>query len=349
MLVTLCRRVLRVDRSLLRFCSVNAEHVVTNPSGSEGHPDDDFIVDQSFEIGRLRREEDKCLRIAILGLPNAGKSTLVNQLVGRQICAMSGKAHTTRSKTNVIYSEGDTQLIFMDTPGLVTTRDFKKFKLEPSFKSDIDKSLERADIVGVVQDAAHPFKRHKIDVRVIEALKRTRPGVTSILILNKVDRVKPKKELLKLVDLLTGENNWPNFSDIFMISALQNDGVDDLRAYLLDSAKSRDWDFSTNQITDAPTEKIVERTVKAKFMDALPDELPYTLNIQTEHLGVLPDNSMTAIVNVHCPSDRISKLVLGPGGSRVKKVSLAAEQELSNAFRTTVRLKIAVIFSEQKS
>ncbi|XP_015121790.1 GTPase Era, mitochondrial [Diachasma alloeum] len=348
MLVTLCRRVLSVERKLLRFYSVNLEHVVSNHSREGGlQQGEDYVVDQSFDVTRLRRDEDKSLRIAILGLPNAGKSTLVNALAGRQICAMSGKAHTTRSKTNVIYSEDDTQLIFIDTPGLVTNRDFNKFKLEPTFKSDIETSLERADVVGVVQDASHPFRRHKIDERVIEALKRTKPGVTSILILNKVDRVKPKKELLKLVDILTGEQNWPNFSDIFMISALKNDGVDDLRAYLLDSAKNRDWDFSPNQITDEPTEKIVERTVKAKFMDALPDELPYILKIKTEHLGVLPDDSMSAIVNINCPTDRISKLVMGPKGARVKHVALAAEQELSNAFRTAVRLKIAINFKDK--
>lgn len=142
---------------------------------------------------------------------------------------MSGKAHTTRQNTSVIYSEDNTQLIFIDTPGLVTNRDYKRFKLEPTFKSDIEKSLELADVVGVVQDAAHPHRAHRIDYRVIEALKRTKTGVTSILILNKVDRIKRKAELLKLVDLLTSENNWPNFSDVFMISALNNDGVDDLR------------------------------------------------------------------------------------------------------------------------
>ncbi|XP_011307404.1 GTPase Era, mitochondrial [Fopius arisanus] len=344
MLVT-CRRVLRVERSL-RFFSVNLEQVPNDKI--DGMQDDDYVVDQSFDVQRIRRDEDKSLRIAILGLPNAGKSTLVNQLAGRQICAMSGKAHTTRSKTNVIYSESNTQLIFMDTPGLVTNRDFKKFKLEPTFKSDITQSLELADVVGVVQDVSNPFKRHKIDERVIEALKCTRPGVFSILILNKIDRMRRKKELLKLVDILTGENNWPNFSDIFMISALKNDGVDDLRAYLMDSATNRDWDYRSNQITDESTEKIVERTVKAKFMDALPDELPYVLDIQTEHLGVLPDDSMSAVVNVDCPTDRIGKLVMGPKGSRVKQVALAAEQDLSNAFRTTVRLKIAINFKTKK-
>lgn len=142
---------------------------------------------------------------------------------------MSSKVHTTKKKIDAIYVEDDTQLIFVDTPGLVTNHDFKKFKLNPTFKSDIDKSLINCDIVGIVQDASHPFKSNKIDERIMVCLKQLPPNLRSILILNKIDKLKNKKKLLELVGVLTGEDNWPNFSDVFMVSALKDDGVIDIR------------------------------------------------------------------------------------------------------------------------
>lgn len=142
---------------------------------------------------------------------------------------MSSKVHTTRSKSDAIFVEDNTQLIFVDTPGLVTNRDLKKFKLSNTFKSDVDKSLQNANVVGVVQDAAHPFKSSIIDERIMDCLNKMNPDIRSILILNKIDKVKKKKRLLELVQVLTSKDNWPKFSDVFMISALKDDGVDDLR------------------------------------------------------------------------------------------------------------------------
>lgn len=117
----------------------------------------------------------------------------------------------------------------VDTPGLVTNRDYEKLKLEKSFATDPIKSVATADMVGVMQDASHSFKSGFIDRRILVILEQLKLGVPSILILNKVDKVKKKKKLLELVEVLTGEQGWPNFSDVFMVSALQSDGVDDLR------------------------------------------------------------------------------------------------------------------------
>lgn len=137
--------------------------------------------------------------------------------------------HTTQTKADAIYCEDDTQLIFIDTPGVVSTRISKRYKLAGSFRNDPKISLAAADIVGIVQEADNIFTRHKIDNNILELLtENVRNKITMILIFNKVDKLKKKEVLLQLVDTLV-KNNSLNFSDVFMVSALTGDGIDDLR------------------------------------------------------------------------------------------------------------------------
>ncbi|XP_008559415.1 GTPase Era, mitochondrial [Microplitis demolitor] len=345
MLFTLERTILRIKPRVFRFYSVNANNASNDMSNNSY---ENYIIDESWEPKAIRSDDAKTLRVSILGLPNVGKSTLINQLVGRPICAASSKIQTTRKNSDAIYMENNTQLIFVDTPGLVTNRDMKKYDLEKTFKTDVDKAVAKSDIVGVVQDASHKFKADVIDERIMVVLKNLRVGIPTLLILNKVDKVKKKRKLLELVETLTSDQNWPNFSDIFMVSALNSDGVNDLRTYLLDSAKPRDWDYESTAISNDSPEIIIERAVRAKFMDALPKELPYAISVQLEHYSVLEDDSISAAVAITCPSDRISKLVMGKRGVRVRNVATSVEQELCQTFRTTVRLKIAIKFSQSK-
>ncbi|KAH0560480.1 hypothetical protein KQX54_005121 [Cotesia glomerata] len=344
MLITLERTILRIKSRFLRFYSADVHNIKFN------HPQsyEDHVFDSSWEPPDIRRDDAKTLRISILGLPNVGKSTLINQLVGRPVCAASSKVQTTKKKSEAIYMNDNTQLIFIDTPGLVKSSDMKKYDLEKTFRTDVDKALATCDIVGVVQDVGNKVRADVIDPRVLVLLKNLKIGIPTLLILNKVDKIKKKKVLLNLVDVLTSDKNWPNFSDIFMVSALTSDGIDDLRSYLLDSAKSRDWDYESKKISSDSPESIIEQTVRAKFMDALPNELPYVITVQLEHYSVLKDDSISTVVAVLTPSDRISNLVMGKGGCRVRDVAKAVEQELSQVFSTTVRLKLAVKFSELK-
>lgn len=147
-----------------------------------------------------------------------------------QVCPASFKVHTTQTKADAIYCEDDTQLIFTDTPGVVSTKIYKRYKLADSFKQDPKVSLKAADIVGIVQEADNIYTRHKIDNNILELLtENVRNKITMILIFNKVDKLKKKEVLLQLVDILVKKNNFLNFSDIFMVSALTGDGIDDLR------------------------------------------------------------------------------------------------------------------------
>ncbi|XP_043273824.1 GTPase Era, mitochondrial [Venturia canescens] len=346
MLMCIGRRFFRSSSCLLRQFSIAPESTFA-PEYQNCNEHDDFI-DENKDFNRIRSEDCKSLNIAIIGLPNVGKSTLINRLTNRPVCATASRFHVTRAKSNAIYSEGKTQLVFIDTPGLVSAHEFKKFELENSFKDDVKAAMESADIVGVIQDVSNKYTRGLMHKKILGLMKMTRVGVPSILIMNKIDVMKKKRDLLALVKVLTSEKGWPNFSDVFMVSALTADGVEDLRNYFLDSAKPRDWEYGPEVVTDQPTEKIIERAVRAKFMDSLPNELPYRLKIEIEHLSTCEDGSLNCVVITRAESDRIAKIVLGKSGARVKMVARQAEEELSNAFRTTVRLKVAVHFSEEK-
>lgn len=132
-------------------------------------------------------------------------------------------------KAEAIYTEGDTQIVFMDTPGLVESKEIKTYKLSESFKDDPKTALIEADIIGIVQDVTNVYTRHKIDDFVLNYIKEKREDTQLLMILNKVDRLKKKMALLEVTRLLINKENYPKFDDIFMISALNGDGVDDLR------------------------------------------------------------------------------------------------------------------------
>ncbi|TGZ49214.1 Uncharacterized protein DBV15_05916 [Temnothorax longispinosus] len=238
---------------------------------------------------------------------------------------------------------GVPNLIFLDTPGMVSTKESKKFKLASSFKTDPKTSLQAADIVGIVQDAENVYTRHKIDTNILELLTDDiRSKIPIILVINKVDRLKKKEILLDLIHTLTKSKKSPDFYDIFMISALTGDGINDLRTYLLDTAKSRAWEYEGHVYSDNTCEDVIRQTVRAKLMDILPNEVPYRLQVKLEHFDPAPDDSIKALVSVTCPNKRIARLLTRGSNNRIGQTAVIAEEALRHAFRTSVRLKISV-------
>ncbi|XP_034942217.1 GTPase Era [Chelonus insularis] len=288
----------------------------------------------------------KTLKIAIFGLPNVGKSTLINRLVRRPVCATSSKVQTTEQKSSAILTENNIQLIFVDTPGIVTMKDVKKYELQPTFISDVKKSVKHIDCAALVQDASNSHAA-QINERVQLTLEQLEPTMKTILILNKVDKLKKKKELLNIITSIKNtKKTFPDFSDYFMISALKDDGIDDLREYFFNLAIPRKkWSYQENEICSDPPQVLIRRAVRAKLMDELPNEIPYDLKIEIEHFSNLPDDSILGVIAIKPPSDRIGRLVMGLKGKRIKKVVMDAEQELSVTFRKAVRIKIIIKFS----
>lgn len=146
-----------------------------------------------------------------------------------KICPTSSKVHTTIHKAEAIHTEGNTQIIFMDTPGLVMAKEIKTYKLLKTFDEDIKNAITNADVIGIIQDVTNVYTRYKLEDFVLNYIKNKVKDIPLLMIFNKVDKLKKKNILLDLTRMLTNNSNYPKFDDIFMISALNEDGVDDLR------------------------------------------------------------------------------------------------------------------------
>ncbi|XP_046745005.1 GTPase Era, mitochondrial [Diprion similis] len=333
---------IRVIKSSTRSTSVQAARLYS----AERLEEYDAPVSADDNFTSVRRDEFKSLRIAIFGLPNAGKSTLINQLIHHQVCAASMKPHTTRSACRAVLHTDTTELVFVDTPGVVTTQEVKRLNLESSFQSDPEVAVKKADIVGVLHDVSRSRFRQEISPQVLNLLKNLDSDTPTLLLMNKVDQIKNKRKLLDFVRHLTGENGWPNFTDIFMLSALEGDGVSDLREYLLVSAKPRDWEYEKDTLTDQKPEEMIVRIVRGSLLDVLPEEIPYNLDIQIEYYNVCKDGSINTVVLIDCPTERLYKLILRKITSKLKYIAMNVEQALSKNLQQTVRVKL--VFQPKK-
>lgn len=317
-----------------RFCtSTWYVNTCQNHSLSENSNNDGLILPQSYK---------KCVKVAFLGLPNVGKSTLVNKLTRRSICPASTKVHTTLHKAEATYIENDTQIVFIDTPGVVSKSEIKKYKLPETFQEDPSVSVKQADVIGVIQDVTNVYTRHKINNFVRNYLQNKREDASLLLILNKVDRIKKKEVLLELTRLLTNDECNPKFDDIFMISAFNGDGVDDLRNYLIDSAKATEWKYEEDHYTDQKFETIIQETIRAKLLDSLPFHMPYTIKLQINELNYTDDDGIMTNILLHC-SKYVSRTLLKNKGEIIKSVAFRTEKELRNAFRRSVNIYLSVV------
>ncbi|KAF7265660.1 hypothetical protein GWI33_020744 [Rhynchophorus ferrugineus] len=304
----------------------------------------------------------KLLRVGIIGMPNAGKSTFINNLMERMVCPASSKIHTTRSNSMAIFTEGDTQIVFVDTPGVVNEKEYAKFHLNRAFKRDAKRALKNADIIGVIHDVSNIHTKEKLDIKILNLLQyhKDKP---SFLIFNKVDLLRSKRKLLDLTRVIT-ENSidgkpisgsqprthkveneykgWPYFQEVFMVSSLMGDGLIDVKKYLLKQGKSEKWMFPEEIWTDQSAEDMILKTVQAKLLDFLPQEIPYNLKSDIEYFNVNSEGILSTVVIVNCPSIRVARLIAGACDGRLRQIIQSVQQDLQSAFNNFVRLKIVL-------
>lgn len=272
-----------------------------------------------------------CGIVAVVGAPNAGKSTLVNELVGAKVSIVTHKVQTTRTRVRGIAVEGDSQIVFVDTPGIFTA----KRRLERAMVQAAWAGIEDADVVLVIHDAGR--KQISDETRqVIDGLAKASCEV--VLVLNKIDLVKREK-LLELAAELTGLGK---FSEVFMISALNGDGLRDLKAYLAARMPEGPWLFPEDQLSDSSLRMLAAEITREKLFLNLHQELPYALTVETDSWEDFKDGSARVEQTVYVGREQHKAMCLGKGGKTIRLVRQAAQKEMQEAFGLPVHLFLFV-------
>ena len=276
-----------------------------------------------------------CGVVAVIGAPNAGKSTLVNQLVGQKVAITSPKAQTTRARMLGIALQDDVQIILVDTPGIFAPRR----KLDRAMVTAAWEGAEAADAILLLVD---PIKqrRHELEP-LIEALEK-RPE-RKILVINKVDAAK-KEDLLVLAQELSGRLK---FSEVFFVSALTGDGVQDMKTALAELMPEGPWHYPEDQVSDASQRLLAAEVTREQLYRQLHEELPYDSAVRPESYQTRPDGSVEIHQQIVVGRESQRPIVLGKGGSRIKAIGEAARKELSEMLGVKVHLLLHVKVSEK--
>ncbi len=272
----------------------------------------------------------QCGVVAVIGAPNAGKSTLVNQLVGQKVAITSAKAQTTRARMLGIALFGQVQMILVDTPGIFAP----KRRLDRAMVNAAWEGAESADAILLIVD---PIKqrRHELEP-LLEALER-RPE-RKILVLNKVDRAK-KEPLLALAQEL-GERMA--FEEIYFISALTGDGVSEMKEALAKLMPEGVWMYPEDQVSDASERLLAAEITREQLYAQLHEELPYDTAVRPEQYKTRPDGSIEIHQQIVVARETQRPIVLGKGGQKIKSIGEAARLELSEILGVKVHLFLHV-------
>lgn len=416
------------------------------------------------------------LKVAVIGAPNAGKSTLTNKIIGWKIAPVSEKVHTTRCKTLGVLTEENKQVIFLDTPGIIVPGKLKKHKLETSLLVDPHLAVNEADLIAVVVDVSNVWHRTRLEPEILKVLNM-HSDKKSILVMNKVDLVKNKRELLcigrsltegivdgrkswttpkqnqapKLENLfrkmkqhakmeledqtfdgshskefddadevleikekdgttsttvtmckslrflkeedsdeeglhdeeerivvrdeshgsisdssdnpnlrdktlwktyyrnmqrigqsLENKTGWPNFNDVFMISALSGDGVYDLKEFLMNNTYVAPWKYHSSFITDQNPITLARCCIFEKLLDHLPEEIPYQIKVKMSLWEVTEDDLLRVSFDLICSRKRHLHFIFGKDGQTIRRIASEAKQELMNAFRRELSFQLIV-------
>jgi GTP-binding protein Era len=268
----------------------------------------------------------RCGFVAVVGAPNAGKSTLVNTLVGAKVAIVTPKVQTTRTRILGIAIAEGTQLVFIDTPGIFAP----KRRLDRAMVAAAWSGAADADEIVVLVDSKAGFDD---DTRRIVAGLKT-AGRRAILALNKIDIVR-RENLLGLAAELNGEGI---FSDTFMISAQSGDGVGDLVRTLAPRMPEGPWHFPADQLSDMNERLFAAEVTREKLFLQLRQEVPYALTVETDAWEEFQDGSVKITQTIYLARDAHKAIVLGKGGARIKAIREAARQELEDHFGRRVHL-----------
>ncbi|MGV0910210.1 GTPase Era [Martelella sp. FOR1707] len=268
--------------------------------------------------------------VALIGPTNAGKSTLVNRLVGAKVTIVSHKVQTTRATLRGIAIHDRTQIVFMDTPGIFKPRR----RLDRAMVMAAWSGARDADLIVLLIDSERGLKGDA--EAILEGLKEVRHP--KILVLNKIDRVRPE-DLLKLA---AAANEAIDFEETFMISAATGSGCDDLMDFLAKRLPEGPWYYPEDQISDLPMRQLAAEITREKLFLRLHQELPYSSHVETEKWEERKDGSVRIEQVIYVERDSQKKIALGKNGEAIKAISMSARKELSEILDQPVHLFLFV-------
>jgi GTP-binding protein Era len=278
----------------------------------------------------MAEESTRCGFIALIGAPNAGKSTLLNALVGSKVSIVSRKVQTTRALIRGIAIESQAQLIFVDTPGIFSPRR----RLDRAMVTTAWTGAHEADLVGVLIDARNGIEDEAEDIlRRLEDVKTPR-----VLVLNKIDVVSKEK----LLTLAKDANAAAKFEATFMVSALTGDGVSDLKIWLSRHLPQGPWLYPADQISEAPLRQMAAEITREKLFDRLHQELPYNSTVETDVWKELRRGDIRVEQTIYVERESQRKIVLGKGGQTIKAIGEAARKDIAEIADAKVHLFLFV-------
>jgi GTP-binding protein Era len=274
--------------------------------------------------------DTRCGFVALIGAPNAGKSTLLNALVGSKVTIVSHKVQTTRALIRGITLQGKAQLIFVDTPGIFAP----KRRLDRAMVTTAWSGAHEADLIGVLIDARKGFDEEA--EALLARLADVKPK--KILILNKIDLV-PRDTLLLLTKIA---NEKAKFDSTFMISALTGDGVADLKTWLADRMPPSPWLYPADQMSDAPLRQLAAEITREKLFERLHQELPYHSTVETEQWKELRGGDVRVEQTIYVERESQRKIVIGKGGQTLKAIGESSRREIAEIVEHKVHLFLFV-------
>lgn len=275
--------------------------------------------------------ESKSAFIAIVGRPNVGKSTILNRLLGEKVAIVSPRPQTTRSRIMGVLTEGDTQLVFTDTPGMHRPRT----KLGNYMINEINSGIEGVDCCVLVTEEKGAVT--EAETKLIEEIKKF--GMPCVLVINKIDRLKAKELVAERIAQLGG---LYDFASVVPVSASGGDNMDSLKKELFALAQPGPHFFPDDTLTDQPERVIVAEIIREAALKLLTDEVPHGIAVDIESMKEREDGLLDIMATIYCEKNSHKGIIIGKQGAMLKKIGTAARYETERVFGSHVSLKLWV-------
>ena len=269
--------------------------------------------------------------VAIIGRPNVGKSTLMNHLIGQKIAITSNKPQTTRNKIQTVYTCDEGQIVFLDTPGIHKAKN----KLGEYMVNVAENTLKEVDVIlWLVEPTTFIGAGERY---IAEQLSKIKTPV--ILVINKIDTVKSKEEILTFI---AAYKDILNFAEIIPVSALKEMNIEDVKSSIFKYLPAGPQFYDEDTVTDQPMRQIAAELIREKALRMLDDEIPHGIAVVIDQMKERPNGIIDVDATIVCERDSHKGIIIGKGGSMLKRIGTAARMEIENLMDTKVNLKLWV-------